>query len=145
MVGGFSTHNWPIIVTDSLVRVASWWSLVSGELDYHQNLLKHDEILPDSTSSCQIHSRSSEISLDLTRFLLNLNEKSLVQPDLVFIVPEINKYKWKSGWNLEKWSASGFFESRPEFDCQSCQLGWFRVKFSWVGWVRRVSSWFGQP
>ena len=92
--GLFSTRNWPVTVTGSSVWVAKWRSSVSGEPDIHQ--------CPDSMRSCQIHPRSDEISLDLTRFLPNLDEKSSVRQDSVFIVPEIDGFKWKSGQNLEK-------------------------------------------
>ena len=74
---------------DSLVRVASGWWSVSGEHDYHQNASKRNEISADPTRSCQIHPRSDEIPLDSTRFLANRDEKSLVWPNSVFIVPKM--------------------------------------------------------
>ncbi|XP_023877931.1 uncharacterized protein LOC111990390 [Quercus suber] len=57
-----------------------------GETNNHWNPPKRGEILP-------LHLRSCEISLDPLRFLPNPAEKSLVQPDLVFIMPEIDGFK----------------------------------------------------
>ena len=107
--------------------------------------------------SCQIHPRSGEILSDPVRFLPNLDEKSLVWPDLVFIVPEIDGFKWKSGRNLEKMAkfyglqvdrvSQGlkeeirnrpanvrFLESGLESERQSSQIRWFRAgRASWMG------------
>ena len=92
-MGGFSTHNQPVTVMDSSVWVAGGWWSISGELDYHQNALKRGKISPNSARSCQIHPRSDEIPSNLARFLANRNEKSLVRPDPMFIVPKINEFK----------------------------------------------------
>ena len=92
-MGGFSTRNQPVIVTNLSVQVADEWWSVSSEHDYHRNALKHDKISPDPARSCQIHPRSGEIPSDLVRFLANGDEKSLVRLDPVFIVPKINGFK----------------------------------------------------
>ena len=92
-VGGFSTHNRPVIVTNLSVRVASGWWSVSGEPDYHRNASKCGEISPDPARFCQIHPRSGEIPSDPMRFLANHDEKSLVRPDLMFIMPKIDGFK----------------------------------------------------
>ena len=92
-MGGFSTRNRPITVTDSSVRVAGGWWSVSSEPDYHQNALKCGEMSLDLVRSCQIHPRSSKIPSVPVRFLANRDEKSLVRPDPVFIVPKIDRFK----------------------------------------------------
>ena len=75
----------------------------------------------------------------------------------MFIVPEIDGFKWKSGRNLEKMAKFyglqadrvlqglkeeirnqpanvGFLESGLEFDRQSSQIRWFRAgRASWMG------------
>ena len=68
----------------------------------HRNPSKCGEISPNLVRSCQIHPRSNEIPSDPVRFLPNCDEKSLVQLGPVFIVPEIEGFKWKRGRNLEK-------------------------------------------
>ena len=80
-------------ITDSLVRVADWWWSVSGEPNYHWNPSKRSEISPDPTRSCQIHPRSGEIPSNLARFLANRDEKSLVRPNPMFIMPKIDGFK----------------------------------------------------
>ena len=108
-VGGFSTRNRPITVTDLSVRVAGGWWLVSGETDL-------TGILRNAARSCQIHPRSDEIPSDPVRFFPNRDEKSLVWLlDPVFIVPKIDKFKWKGAgiWKNgrilhELWFRSGF-------------------------------------
>ena len=64
-----------------------------GELDIHQCPTKRGEISPDPMRSCQLHPRSDDISLDLARFLPNLDEESLVRLDPMFIMPEIDGFK----------------------------------------------------
>ena len=54
---------------------------------------KRDEISLDPARSCQIHPRSGEIPSDLARFLANRDEKSLVRPNPVFIMPKIDGFK----------------------------------------------------
>ena len=63
--------------------------------------------------SSQIHTRFDEIPSNLERFLANRDEKSLVWPDLVFIVPKMLDLS-------EKWSESGkkariWKKKRPEY------------------------------
>ena len=112
--------------------------------------------------SCQLHPRSDDISLDLARFLPNLDEESPVRLDPVFIMPEIDGFKWKSGRNLEKMARFyglrvgrvsrvleeeirnrpidiRFLMSRSKSDHW---IGWFKVGFWRVG---QVDDWFGQP
>ena len=86
-MGGFSTRNRPITVTDLSVRVVSGWWSVSGETDL-------TGILRNAARSCQIHPRSDEIPSNPVRFLPNRDEKSLVWLlDPVFIVPKIDEFK----------------------------------------------------
>lgn len=82
----FSTHNQPVTVTNSSIRVVRWRSLVLGELDIHWNLVKW-----------------GEISLDPARFLQNFDKKSPIRLDSVFIVPEIDKFKWKVVRIWKRW------------------------------------------
>ena len=83
----------PATVTDSSIRVANGWWSVSGEPNYHWNPSKRDEISLDPAKSCQIHPRSGEIPSNLARFLANRDEKSLVRPNPVFIMPKIDRFK----------------------------------------------------
>ena len=117
--------------------------------------------------SCQIHPKFGEILSDSMRFLSNRAEKSLVQPDPVFIVPEIDRFyvkKWlkkkekkkiKKAWinglwvgwvsrvleeEIWNWPIDiRFLMSRSESDHW---IGWFKVGSGQVG---QVDDWFGQP
>ena len=98
-VGGFSTRNWPITITNCRFELPAGGgrfrvnSIITGML---RNAAISRQIWRDLARSIR-----GEIPSDSVRFLANRDGKSLVRPDLVFIVPKIDEFKWKSGWNLE--------------------------------------------
>ena len=73
--------------------------------------------------------KSGEIPSDLVRFLANRDEKSLVWPDPVFSVTKIDRFKWKSGQNLKKWSESGKMAGF-----------WMDFGLGWVSWVLKLKT-----
>jgi len=101
-VGGFSTSNRPVynneFVDLDCQRVVS----ISGEIENHWNLSKRNKVSPNPVRSCQIRPRFSENSSDLVIFPPNHAKKSLIQPDLVYIMPEIARIAKNITENLGK-------------------------------------------
>lgn len=96
------TRNRPVYSNGFVGLGCQWVVSVSSETENHRNLSKCNEVSPDPMRSYQICPRFSENSSDLVRFPPNHTKKSLIQLDLMYIIPEISRIAKNVAENLGK-------------------------------------------